>query len=112
VATFVLRLIAPRPTFAVDMTEAEREIMGLHAAYWQPLIAAGRMVVFGPVIVEAGSWGLAVVEGEDEAEVRTFAAGDPVVASGTASFEFGTMVAGFVRSPDRPPGTFDDEIPA
>jgi uncharacterized protein YciI len=86
------------------MTEAEREIMDLHAAYWQPMIAAGRMVAFGPVLVGAGSFGLAIVEGDDEAEVRAFAAGDPVVTSGTASYEFGTMIAGFVRSPDRPSG--------
>lgn len=31
--TYVFRLQAPRPTFALDMTDAEREIMGAHAAY-------------------------------------------------------------------------------
>ena len=39
--TFVCRLQAPRPNFAFDMTEAEREIMGRHAAYWQPFIESG-----------------------------------------------------------------------
>ncbi len=36
--------------------------MGRHAAYWQPLIDSGRMVVFGPVLDTTGSWGLGVVE--------------------------------------------------
>jgi uncharacterized protein len=96
--TFVLRLIAPRPTFAQDMTDAEREIMGRHAAHWQPYLAAGQMVVFGPVLDDTGSFGLAVVETDDEAALRAHASADPVVTTGTASFEFGRMLAGFVRS--------------
>ena len=94
---FVFRLKAPRPTFALDMTDEEREIMGRHAAHWQPFIDSGRMVVFGPVLDGTGSWGLGVMEAEDEEELRAFAAGDPVVASGTAELEIGKMLAGFVR---------------
>jgi len=45
VTTFVFRLQAPRPTFALDMTDEERAIMRRHAAHWQPLIDAGHMVV-------------------------------------------------------------------
>ena len=95
--TFVFRLKAPRPTFAVDMTDDEREIMGRHAAYWRPFIDSGQMVIFGPVLDSTGSWGLAAVEAEDEGELRAFAAGDPVVTSGTGSIEVGRMLAGFVR---------------
>jgi len=97
VATFVFRLIPPRPNFALDMTDEEREIMGRHSAHWQPYLASGQMVIFGPVIDGTGSWGLGVVEADDEAEVVAFAAGDPVVTSGTARIEVGTMPAGFVR---------------
>jgi len=96
-STFVFRLQAPRPNFALDMTDEEREIMGSHAAYWQPLIEAGQMVVFGPVLDATGSWGLGVVEAEDEDELRAFAAQDPVVTSGTATIEMGKMLAGFVH---------------
>jgi uncharacterized protein YciI len=96
-ATFVFRLQAPRPTFALDMTEEEREVMRRHAAYWQPLVEAGRMVVFGPVLDSTGSWGLGVVEADDEDEIRSFAAGDPAVTTGTATIEMGKMLAGFVR---------------
>jgi uncharacterized protein YciI len=95
--TYVFRLQAPRPTFALDMTEAEREVMGAHAEYWRPLIESGQMVIFGPVLDSTGSWGLGVVEADDEEELRTFAAGDPVVTSGTGKIEIGKMLAGFVR---------------
>jgi uncharacterized protein YciI len=97
VATFVLRLLAPRPTFAVDMTDEERAIMGRHAAHWQPYLEAGQMVVFGPVLDDAESWGLAVVEADDEDALRAFAAVDPVVTTGTAEFRIGRMLQGFVR---------------
>lgn len=95
--TFVIRLQPPRPTFAMDMTEQEREIMGRHAAHWQPLIDTGQMVVFGPVLDGTGSWGIAIVESEDEAELGAFAAQDPVVTTRTARLEIGKMLAGFVR---------------
>jgi uncharacterized protein YciI len=94
-STFVFRLKAPRPTFALDMTDEEREIMGRHAAYWQPVIDSGQMVIFGPVLDTTGSWGLGVVEAEDE--LRAFAAADPVVTTGTADIEIGRMLTGFVR---------------
>jgi uncharacterized protein YciI len=95
--TFVFRLKAPRPNFALDMTDEEREIMGRHAAYWQRFIDSGQMVVFGPVLDTTGSWGLGVVEAEDEDEMRAFAAEDPAVVTGTAEVEVGQMLAGFVR---------------
>jgi uncharacterized protein YciI len=97
VSTFVFRLQAPRATFALDMTDEEREIMGRHAAHWQPVIDSGRMVVFGPVLDATGSWGLGVVEADDEDELRAFAAQDPVVTTRTATIQMGKMLAGFVR---------------
>jgi uncharacterized protein YciI len=96
-STFVFRLVAPRSTFALDMTDEEQEVMARHAAYWQPLIESGRMVVSGPVLDDTGSWGLGVVEAEDEDELRAFTGGDPAVTTGTARLEVGKMLAGFVR---------------
>lgn len=96
-STFILRLKGPRPTFALDMTDEEREIMGRHAAHWQPYIDRGQMVVFGPVLDSTGSWGLAVIEDDDEEGLRAFAADDPVVTTGTGQVEIGKMLAGFVR---------------
>jgi uncharacterized protein YciI len=96
-ATFVLRLVAPRPNFAQTLTDSEREIMSSHAAHWRPYLERGEMVVFGPVLTEDDSYGLAVVESTDEQALREFAAQDPVVTSGTAHFEFGRLAAGHVR---------------
>jgi len=95
--TFVLKLNAPRPTFALDMTDEEQTVMGRHAEHWQSWIDSGRMVVFGPVVDDTGSWGLGVVEAEDEDELRAYAARDPAVTTGTGRMEIGTLLTGFVR---------------
>jgi uncharacterized protein YciI len=95
--TFVLRLIAPRPKFAQTITDPEREIMSRHAAHWRPYVERGDMVVFGPVLTDEDSYGLAVVETSDEQALREFAAQDPVVTTGTAGFEIGRLAAGHVR---------------
>ena len=71
--------------------------MGRHAAHWEPFIDSGQMVIFGPVLDATGSWGLGVVEADNEDELRTFAAGDPVVTTGTAQIEIGKLLDGFVR---------------
>jgi hypothetical protein len=55
------------------------------------------MVVFGPILTDDDSYGLAVVETDDDQVLRDFAAQDPVVTTGTAAFEFGRMAAGHVR---------------
>ena len=93
----MFRLKPPRPTFALDLTEDERRIMSEHAAHWQEFIARGQMVVFGPVLDETGSWGLGVIEVEDEDELRAVAARDPAVVSGTAEIEIGALLTGYVR---------------
>jgi uncharacterized protein len=88
---FVLRLKAPRPQFAQTLTDAEREIMTRHGAHWQPYLERGDMVAFGPVLTDEDSYGLAVLETDNEQGLRDFAAQDPVVTTGTASFEIGRM---------------------
>ena len=100
---FVFRLIPHRPSFALDMGDEEREIMARHAAHWQPLIDSGQMVVFGPVLDDTGSWGLGLVEADNEEELRAFAASDPVVTTGTARIELGRMLAGLVRPREHSP---------
>lgn len=95
--TFVLRLIAPRPNFAESLTDSERETMGRHAEHWRPYLERGDMVVFGPVLTDEDSYGLAVVESDDEQGLRAFTEQDPVVTTGTAAFEVGRLAAGHVR---------------
>lgn len=76
---FVSRLISPRPSFPLDITDEERAVMADHVQYWTKQMAEGRVVVFGPVADPRGAWGLGVVRGRDLAEVQAMLAADPVI---------------------------------
>jgi uncharacterized protein YndB with AHSA1/START domain len=94
---YVMRLLPPRPTFMVDMNEEERAMMGAHAVYWAEHLAAGRMVVYGPVADPKGGWGLGVVRVADEAELRALQEGDPAIRAGRGlSYEVLPMVRAIV----------------
>jgi len=94
---FAYKLIPPRPTFAADMSAAERAVMQAHVGYWRGLLAEGRVVAFGPVLDPAGAWGLGVVEAATEADARALGADDPAVTSGIARFEVYPMPGAVVR---------------
>ena len=87
---YVFRLIPTRPTFAFDMTEAERELMGRHAMYWRELMARGHVVAFGPVDDPGGGYGLAVVTADTPEQARRFADEDPAV---TSELKFSTEIS-------------------
>ncbi len=78
-AYFLLRLEPPRPSFPFDATEAEKALFSEHAAYWLALAEGGRAIAVGPVFDAAGTWGLALVEAEDDAGARALGAADPVI---------------------------------
>jgi uncharacterized protein YndB with AHSA1/START domain len=78
---FLVRLVPPRPTFLMDMTPEEGAVMQAHAGYWAEKLAAGVVVAFGPVADPTGVWGMGLLRAKDEAEIKAFEAGDPVIRS-------------------------------
>jgi len=76
---FFLKLVAPRPSFAMDMNEAENAMMQEHFEYWKGRQDKGEVIVFGPVLDPAGAYGMGVIEAADEAAARAFVAGDPAM---------------------------------
>jgi uncharacterized protein YciI len=64
------------------MNEAERAMMERHVAYWTDQMEKGVAVVVGPVLDPKGTWGLAVVEVDDETQVRELIAHDPATSFG------------------------------
>ncbi len=95
---FLLRLLPPRPSFAADMSEAERRVMQEHVRYWSGLTERGLVIVFGPVMDPRGAWGLGVVEVESEVEVRALIADDPVNRAGLGSYEVHPLRVGMMRT--------------
>jgi uncharacterized protein len=96
-AHYLLRLIPPRPTFATDMTEVERQAMSRHADYLRGLADKGTGVAFGPVFDPKGVWGLGILEVADEAEARAITDQDPAVIAGVGRYEIVPMRLGIMR---------------
>ncbi len=79
---FFCRLVPPRPTFAMEMSAAERAAMLAHGDYWRKLTAEGVGVVLGPVMDPAGPWGLGVVRVDDEKQLAAIWEKDPAITAG------------------------------
>ena len=76
---FMCRLLPPRASFMLDMTEVERAAMQAHGGYWREQLAAGIAIAFGPVADPAGGWGLGILAATDDAAVAAFQAADPAI---------------------------------
>ena len=58
-----------------------------HVGYWMDLLGKGSVLVFGPVADPSGTYGIAIIERENEAEARELASNDPVIRA-KAGFAF------------------------
>jgi uncharacterized protein YciI len=78
---FVVRLVPPRPSFALDMSPDERATMVEHVHYWTDLVGQGSALAFGPVADPSGSYGLGIILAEDLADAERLRDGDPALRS-------------------------------
>ena len=88
---YFFKLIPPRPTFPFDITDDERRLMEEHSRYFDQHFAAGRLLLYGPVMAASGAFGLAVLEVDSEDEARQFGEADPSVKGGLNRFEISPM---------------------
>jgi uncharacterized protein YciI len=79
---FFARLIANRPDFAMSMTADEQATMRAHVEFLHGQVAAGTLVVAGPVLDPAGIYGMAVFEAESMDALRALLERDPARAIG------------------------------
>ena len=95
---FLLRLVPPRPGFPASMNAEEATVMKEHGAYLRRLLETGTLIVAGPVLDPAGSWGMAVMEAGSAEEVRAITAEDPTTRSGLGfRWEIYPMAQALVR---------------
>ncbi|MGZ3750173.1 MAG: YciI family protein [Mucilaginibacter sp.] len=88
---YFLKLNPCRPTFAQDMTDAERAIMQQHVAYWTEQMNRGTVIVFGPVLDPEAVYGIGVVEFENEDQLQEMIKNDP--AANINQYEYYPMRA-------------------
>lgn len=85
--TFFCKLVPPRKTFAQDLSAEEAELMRRHVEYWRSRMEVGKAVTFGPVADPAGSYGICIIEVDDEAAATNLTDADPVIRNG-AGFRY------------------------
>lgn len=88
---YYLKFMPPRPTFAEDMTDEERELMMEHSKYVRQFFNTGKVLLYGAVMVPHGAFAVVVLQMADAAEVREFAEDDPIMVAGVATYEFYPM---------------------
>ena len=88
---FFLKLLPGRKDFAQTMNEVEKSIMQQHVQDCQKYMDAGQIVVFGPVLDPAATYGIAIMAVTDESQVKEFIQNDP--ASVLNKYEYFPMTA-------------------
>jgi len=88
---FFIKLIPPRTTFPVDITDGERALMEQHSAYFRQQFDAGNVLIYGPVMAASGAFGVGVLEVADESEALRVMNNDPSVLGGLNRFEVSPM---------------------
>ena len=80
-AWFLSKLIPPRPSFPLDMSEEERAVMLAHQDYWLPQVNAGLVLVMGPVLDPKGAYGVMIANVPSLKMLEDWEARDPVIVS-------------------------------
>lgn len=88
---FFLKLIPCRPSFAMDMNDEERAIMGRHIQYWKKLMDDNVALVYGPVLDPSGTYGVGIISVDTEKRVKEITSNDP--ASAINKYEVYPMMA-------------------
>lgn len=88
---FFLKLIPCRNDFALTMNDDEKSIMQKHVQYCQNYLDDKQIIVFGPVLDPAATYGVAIMAVTDESQVQEFIQNDP--ASALNKYEYFPMLA-------------------
>jgi uncharacterized protein YciI len=86
-----------RPAMVDDPTEAEQTVLGAHLAHLQRLRDEGALIVAGPSVAGADTFGLVVLSIADEREARAAMEADPAVARGIMTAELRPIRLSVVR---------------
>ena len=79
-AYFLAKLIPPRPTFPLDMSEQERAAMRAHGDYWLPHLNAGLVIAMGPVADPRAPYDVMIANAPSLKMLQDWQAKDPLSA--------------------------------
>jgi uncharacterized protein YciI len=84
---FLIRIEPVRAGFVDSPTKEEAQAMGAHFAYLKKLLADGKLIVAGPSVNGPKTFGIILVEVENEAEAKAILEGDPAYKAGVQKGE-------------------------
>lgn len=84
---YLYRLTAHRADFGWTMSEEEKATMMAHVEYWRVRMAEGRVLIYSPV-ADTHSWGMCVVQAENEAELESLRDADPAFEAGIGTIDW------------------------
>ena len=79
---FLFTIRPMREGFIDEPTADEQRIMGEHFQYLKTALEAGTLLIAGPCIAGADTFGMGVLAMESEADARAFMEADPSVRGG------------------------------
>ena len=89
---YLCKFIPPRPDFLETMTPDEKKLMDGHVAFLDELLTRRTIVAHGPVLDEAGPYGVALYRIDDDQTIEAITAGDPIIAGGCGHYEHHPML--------------------
>jgi uncharacterized protein YciI len=89
---YLCKFIPPRADFLSTMSNDEQEWMKQHGAYLNALLKKGLIVAHGPVIDEAGGYGVSLYQLADDQDITELTSQDPIVKNGVGHYEHYTML--------------------
>lgn len=84
----------PGPRWQAGVPLFEQQGLQAHVEHYRQLLAQGKLALGGPFLDAAAGGMMIPTAGQDEAEIRAFAAADPAVISGLLSFELRQWMVG------------------
>src|SRR4051794_21253394 len=89
---YLTKWVPPRDDFLPTMTEQEGRLMKQHGEWQTNLLQQGLILAHGPVIDPAGSYGVAIWQIENDADIAALTAQDPIVRAGVGHYEHFPMI--------------------
>lgn len=89
---YLTKWVPPRADFLPTITKREEDLFRQHGDWQNGLRETGQIVAHGPVIDPTGSYGVAIWEIDDEADITSLTAQDPIVAAGVGHYEHFPMM--------------------
>jgi uncharacterized protein YciI len=89
---YLTKWVPPRGDFLATITEREKELFQQHGDWQTGLRETSQIVAHGPVVDPAGSYGVAIWEIQDDADIAALTAQDPIVRAGVGHYEHFAMI--------------------